>query len=147
MGKISGGYLEGLPGTALGDLAFLFVDCDFQRLQEFLILRRQFDLASRFELSLGWGFGFYSLNFTVFRFVLPVFFAFVKPYRCFQYQEDILARALNLSDSSRNAVGVGQRFVDRIAKLLHQLFEFFFQRIAPFFSSGLLLKNNTTFLM
>ena len=63
------------------------------------------------------------------RFVLAIFLALVEADGGFENQENIVPGSLDLPDGGGNAIGVGQRFVDRVAKLLHQLFEFFFHAL------------------
>ena len=110
--------------------AFLFVDRNLQSFQELLVLRRQLDLAGGFKLAPGrGGFRFYRFAFRRLRFVLAVFLAFIESDGCFKNQENIVPGSLDLPDGGSNAIGVGKRFIDRVAKLLHQLFEFLFHAL------------------
>ncbi len=51
------------------------------------------------------------------------FGAAIEPDGGFEHQKNVVAFFLNLADHLGDALGLGQRFVDRIAELLHQLLE------------------------
>ena len=46
----------------------------------------------------------------------------VETYSCFQNQEDVVAGPLDFTDRLRDPVRIGEGIVDRIPKLLHQVF-------------------------
>ena len=94
------------------------------------------------NLRLGGASDSHRSAFPVLRFVLAVFLAFIEPDGRFQNQENIVPGSLDLSDRGSNAIGVGQRFIDRVAKLLHQLFEFLFHAL-PLSLQRAPSKNNT----
>src|SRR6185437_12351167 len=130
--------------TALRTIsAVLFVDCDFQRAQELLILRSQFDLACRFKLTLGrWLRGSSFAFFAVF---VRSFFTFVKTNSRFEHEEHVIPRSFNLADRARNPVGVRERLVYCVTELLHQLFQSVVQELP--LSNGPLSGYHPPFLM
>lgn len=107
---------------------------DFQRPKELLILRGQFDLSVRFKTALGLGF----------RFDLGVFiglFSLVEAYGRLQNKEDIVPGAFDFTNRGGDAIGVRERLIDRVSEFLHQVFQFFFHRVAPFLIGAASLKK------
>ena len=72
--------------------------------------------------------------------VALVFGAAIKPNRGFKHKKDVVALFLDLADYLGDAVGLGQRIVDRVAELLHQMFEAFVHW-APFDTDVYLLDG------
>src|SRR6266567_3128770 len=122
MGARREGNLDSLLGTPrlLGSLLLdsrlmvFVVYGDFQRPKKLLVLRRQLDLAVRFEAALRLRF-WLDLSFFIRIFTL------VEADSGFEHEEDVIARALNLSNRGGNAIGVGKRLVDGVSQLLHQI--------------------------
>src|SRR5487761_2500830 len=103
--------------TALGRSAPFVVDGDFQRPQEFLVLRGQFDLADSAPRR-------FLRRLDLHVFAIPgfiVLLALVESDGRFQDQEDIVAGTLDFTNRGGDAVGIGKRFVDRVPQFLHEL--------------------------
>jgi len=92
----------------------LIVDSDFQGLQEPLILVTELDGSGGFEDFLCFGCG----DFRLFPFGTAI-----KPNSSFKYHEDVETRSADFSDGLRDAIGLGQRLIDRVSQLLHQDFQ------------------------
>ena len=60
-------------------------------------------------------------------FIFRRFFALVKADRSFKHQKDVVAGSFDLADGSGDAIGIGKRFVDRVAQLLHEFLQSIFQ--------------------
>jgi hypothetical protein len=109
-----------VKGPASGSPALrFFVDGDAKGLQKTLVLRGETDAAS--------GPDFLRLAEIRFGgFVVIGFVALVEADCRFQNEEYIVTGALNFADRLCNALGIGQRVVDRVTQVLHQAFETFF---------------------
>src|SRR5262249_55120241 len=101
------------------ELVTFFVYGDFQRAQEFVILRGQLDLACGFKRSRNGGFAFGRLAILL----VPL----VEPDGGFQNEENVVPGPLNLPDGLGDAIRVGKRLVDRVTQFLHQNLQTFFQ--------------------
>src|SRR5262249_16579922 len=102
-----------------------------------LILRSELDLSD-FAAS-GFGCRFELNGFTLPR--LLGFLALVKTDRCLEHQEDVVTRSLNLANCSGDAIGVGQRFVNRVSEFLHALLESIFQNSSSFCAALLYIPS------
>src|SRR5437868_924154 len=104
--------------TVRRPLAAVVVDGDLQCPQEFLILRGQFNLPYPSPRGFGLSFQFHRF----FGFVVLVLFGtLVESDGGFQNQEDVITGAFDLPNRGGYAVGIRERFVDRIPQFLHEI--------------------------
>jgi len=108
MGKSCGGNRGGVQGTALS----LFVYGDPQGLQKSLILRSESDPAVRTDFLWLGKLGIVARRILA---LLPL----VKPDRGFKDKKDVITGTLDLANGLGDALGIRQRFVNRIAEILH----------------------------
>jgi hypothetical protein len=101
-----------------------FIDGNAEGFQEALILRSKTNPAIRGDfLGLVQGRFFFVGIITI--------FAFVEPDSGFQNKKNVIARTFDFANGLSDSLGIGQGLVDRVAKVLHQAFETFFQVQPP----------------
>ena len=57
---------------------------------------------------------------------------FIEADGGFQDEEDVVTRSFDFPDGGRDTVRIRQRFIDRVAQFLHQIFQLVVQRSASF---------------
>ncbi len=127
--KALSGDVAGLWGTDRLDfsslnfssLNFFFANCYAKGFQESFVLSAE----THFLLGLA------GCSCRLAGIIASAILTLIKADGRFQNQEDVVSGSFDLSDSFGNALRVGQRFVDRIAQILHQFFKMIFQYLPP----------------